>query len=313
MKILITAIGSMSAATVISSLKENNIIVYGCDIYPKEWHPLNKDLEKLYQVPKASHENYVNSLLNICDSEQINFIFPLTDVEIDVLSLHIKKFKSINTIICYPGKKAITFSRDKLNFYSFFKSSSILKVIPTFTFEDLLEKKLFSPVIAKPRKGRSSEGIFFADTLEQIQFMNITEKDYIFQPIVKGNVYTVDYIRDSFKNDFSVAREELIRTTNGAGLTVKVKEKEILALMMSEIGSQLNVIGCINAEFIFNEGIFYLIDINPRFSAGLGFSLLAGYDFTIEHLNVFLGKEITLPAFIKSGIYAKKYIDLDIS
>lgn len=308
-KILLTAIGSMSASTIVKSLKQQGIILYGCDIYHKEWHPLAKELNELFQVPKARQENYINSLLTICSNEKIDYVFPLTDVEIDVLVEYINDFDKINTVICFPGKKTIEISRDKFNLFNFFSDNEKVKVIPTY--KDIKHVKF--PIIAKPQNGRSSEGIIKIESLGDLP-KNLSQRlDYIFQPIINGSIYTVDYIRQKDGIDYSLARKELIRTSNGAGISVEIIEDKKLVNLASEIGNKLDIKGCVNMEFIHNNNDFYLMDINPRFSAGVGFSFLAGYNFPVEHLKVFMNMDIVLNIKPKKGFYAKQYIDVKLS
>jgi carbamoyl-phosphate synthase large subunit len=113
--------------------------------------------------------------------------------------------------------------------------------------------------------------------------------------MIQGDVVTVDYVRDNGGNDFLIPRIEFLRTKNGAGTTVKTFHDARLAETVSYIGAAIGVCGCINMEFICHEGDYYLIDINPRFSAGIAFSHLAGYDMVTSHFNCFTGKDI-LPA-----------------
>ena len=68
MNILITAIGSFSVSTVIQSLKSDNRFnkIYGCDIYPKEWHYISKEFEDVFLAPYVSDENhYLDFIKNI--------------------------------------------------------------------------------------------------------------------------------------------------------------------------------------------------------------------------------------------------------
>ena len=60
-------------------------------------------------------------------------------------------------------------------------------------------------------------------------------------------------------------------------------------------------------EFILHDADYYLIDINPRFSAGVAFSNFVGYDMVISHLNCFLGKEILSKIEFKEQIITKHY------
>ena len=62
-------------------------------------------------------------------------------------------------------------------------------------------------------------------------------------------------------------------------------------------------------EFIKSDNKYFLIDINPRFSAGVAFSLLAGYDMVNNHLNCFSGKDIMPGVAFKTTIMVKKYVE----
>ena len=150
------------------------------------------------------------------------------------------------------------------------------------------------PGIAKPVNGRSSEGLERLYTQQDLGRF-IGKENYIIQEMIQGDVVTVDYVRDKSGNDFLIPRTEFLRTKNGAGTTVKTFHDARLAEKVSYIGAAIGVCGCINMEFICHEGDYYLIDINPRFSAGIAFSHLAGYDMVTSHFNCFTGKDI-LPA-----------------
>jgi carbamoyl-phosphate synthase large subunit len=65
-------------------------------------------------------------------------------------------------------------------------------------------------------------------------------------------------------------------------------------------------------EFIYDGSDFYLIDINPRFSAGVAFSSMVGYDMVLAHLNCFVGKQILPPVEYKEQIVAKRYVEVKL-
>ena len=163
------------------------------------------------------------------------------------------------------------------------------------------------PTIAKPYNGRSSEGLSRISTIKELE--EISKKSgYIFQEMIEGPVFTVDYIRNSYTNkDFSIAREELLRTKNGAGTTVRMSNDILLKQLVSHIGNTIHVNGCINMEFIQSKGKYYLIDINPRFSAGVAFSRMAGYNMVLNHLNCFIAQDIQDSILYQEQIITKRY------
>ena len=308
MNCLVTAIGSFSGVAVISSLKKNKISkIVGTDIYPKTWIPSSTLVDFFYQVPIFSDETlYLNKLIEIIIVEQIEFIIPLTDPEVDFLSKNRNQIECYNVIICIPNDETISICRDKLTFYNFFKKNIKVNLIPTFEPFNYLKSFYDFPIIAKLKNGRSSEGLYIIDSEEELNNKLNKLHNYILQPLFKGEIYTVDLIRDNKRNkSFAISRKELIRTKNGAGMSVEVSYNKHLNALAEYIGRKLNINGCINIEFIFKDGKYYLMDINPRFSAGISFSIIVGYDMVINHLNCFTGNEIQKPIIYKKMTIAK--------
>jgi carbamoyl-phosphate synthase large subunit len=133
----------------------------------------------------------------------------------------------------------------------------------------------------------------------------------VLQPLLSGDIFTVDLVRDDeHDKSFAVPRKELIRTKNGAGMSVEVASNKTLAATTQYIGKKLRINGCINAEFLRADGKYCLMDINPRFSAGIAFTRLAGYDMVINHLNCFTGNPIHEPITVKTMTVAKTLTDV---
>ncbi len=168
--ILITAIGSMSAEYVIRQFSKSNKVV-GCDIYPLHWHFESKLCNKTYQVPLATDDNYIKVLLEICRNEDIDFIVPLTDLEIDILNQNRLLFAKNKVTLCMPSEKTLKIARDKLALYNFFKDDAKVSVIKTV---DKIQKtdEISFPMIAKPYNGRSSQGLFTIQNQKDIFFKN---------------------------------------------------------------------------------------------------------------------------------------------
>lgn len=313
--ILVTAIGSMSSSCVVETLAEiENVKVFGCDINKKEYLVIADKFEKFFQVPKANSSNFIQEIIKLCLSNDIKIIFPLTDLEVDILTQEREIFEQHNIVIASPDTDTVRFCRNKDLFFRKLRSISEIKLIPTYHNEEILSKDpLVFPLMAKPTTGRSSEGIFKINNLEFLNFLLNNFNDYVFQDFIIGTVYTVDIARDMRNNFFALPRKEILRTSNGAGLTVEIERNEYLSEISKLICETLNIIGCINVEFIYDGKEYYLMDINPRFSAGVGFSKLAGYDFVKECFNIFTEKNIETNVTIKEGIFGKLYSDYKIS
>ncbi|WP_278996511.1 ATP-grasp domain-containing protein [Prevotella disiens] len=308
-RILITAIGSFSADCVIRMLKKDGFYVVGTDIYPAEWHFESTLCNKVYQVPLATEgKSYIDYLLTIAKKENIKGIVPLTDIEIDIINIFRTKFEKLNITIYTQSAKTLSVARDKNKLSELFSKDDVVNV-PKFIDSESLTMDFILPAIAKPINGRSSEGISKIQNKKQLSAFK-GKANYLIQEFLEGNVCTVDYVRDSFGNDFLIPREELIRTQNGAGTTVRIFANKKINRIVSYIGNKIGVIGCVNMEFIMNDNKFYLIDINPRFSAGIAFSNLAGYDMVLNHIKAIKGLSIDKSCDFREQVLCKHYSEM---
>ncbi len=313
MNFLITAIGSMSSECVISSLKKNNNTkIIGCDIYPKDWIATSMMVDRFYQIPKSlDSESFINALIKIVRTESVDLIIPLTDPEVDVLSQNVDYFKSLNITIATMNKNIVEVVRNKYNLFERLKDK--VNFIPTYECSGI-DNNLGFPLIFKPKTGRSSEGIFKAfNRFDKNYFLNkIVKENYIVQPFLEGSIITVDFIRSEMsKRSFSVVREELLRTINGAGTTVRVVKIDEVSDICSSIGDELNINGTINFEFLEHKGKYLLMDINPRFSAGIAFSNLTGFDFVNNHVKCFIGEDIDGSIEYERKFIYKRYNEIE--
>jgi len=309
MNILISAIGSMASEAVISSLRKiEGARLIGCDIYDREWVYPSTLVDVFYQVPVAVSPDYIDELLAICLREDVRYVLPLTDPEVDVLSIHRNAFEEKGITLCISSDHVIRTCRNKKSFFEFLSGVEDLKLLPTYTF-DSLPDVLKGPVIAKPRIGRSSEEVIIIEERNQIESMIRDTDKCIFQPFLKGMVVTADIVRDSYGNFFFISREELLRTKNGAGITVRLLNDNRMTKSIGAIVTRLRFLGCVNVEFLYDGVSYYLMDINPRFSAGIAFSQMAGYDFVGNHLKVFLGGRIAPGVTYDSKVMSKRYVE----
>lgn len=314
MNVLVTAIGSMSALEVVARLSAMpQARVFGCDIYPASWLSAATHIKGFVQVPRAAEApTYIQTLLEFCQERQITFVIPLTDPEVDVLSEHRQSFERCGVVLCISSQRSVSLCRDKLQVHEFFEHDEKITPIRTRPLAAWAELACAFPLIAKPRRGRSSEGVFnIADSKALGACLSHPSADeLIVQPLLDGAVYVVDVLRDAAaERAVAVGRRELLRTSNGAGLTVALCPDPELTEAALHAARRLGVNGCINLEFIRCAKTYRLMDINPRFSAGVVFSRLAGYDMVSNTLRLFSGQAIEGAVAYGSNIITRHYVE----
>ena len=224
--VIVTAIGSFSADIVIKKCRENGIRVIGCDVYPREWIADAGNVEVFYQVPYATDtDHYIGTMMSVCRKEGAEAVIPLTDAEIDVFNLQRNEFSEINVTLCMSDKACIGLCRDKMELYRYLEKHMEGTVIPTLRLGDADPDEIRYPAVCKPYNGRSSQGLKIVGSRREMEgFLGETDPaDYIVQPMIKGNVVTVDVVRSPEQGTCAaICRRELLRTPNGAGTSVLV-------------------------------------------------------------------------------------------
>lgn len=315
MNVLVTAIGSMSADCVISSLRSMGVShVSGSNSLPRDFTPAASLVDSFHLVPAASETNaYRTRLLDICLDEGISHLIVLTDVEIDALLEVREDLLAGGTTLCIPSSEAIKVCRDKMLLHDTFREDTRINVIPTVKASSITRPEdVRFPLLAKPRAGRSSEGLLRFDTRSDLEAnQQRLDDDYILQPALAGSIFVVDIVRHGATGRMAtMAREELLRTANGAGLTVRMHPRGEINEMAMHFAEELSLNGCINIEFIVSDSHIWLMDANPRFSAGVAFSRMAGYDMVKNHLRCFSGAGIEVAVSPSACVYGKHYVEM---
>lgn len=289
--VLITAIGSFSADIAIKTAKQMGWRVVGCDIYPKEYIADAANVHVFYQAPLAKEEtNYVQFLVKTIQKEKVDYLVPLTDYEIDVLNRHRMEIEKAGAVLCISGQETIAICRNKGKLYNILKEKGFEYLIPTYFLEEL-PQKLQYPLVCKPVNGRSSQGLHYFDDPESFNAFRqkADQKTYLVQPKVAGAIITADVVRDpDCRKVVVIPRKELLRTLNGAGTSVYVFHDEIITAICSQLAEILDIRGCVNFEFIQSEeGTYYFLECNPRFSGGIEFSCMVAYQCVRNHFACF--------------------------
>ena len=324
--ILVTAIGSFSAVTVIESLKKDGYRVAGCDIYPAEWVANSQIVDVFYKAPYATNRPaYEEFVKTVCKEEEVAYIMPLTDVEIDLFRAWTTAAEDTGAVVCMSERRMLDIIRDKKVLEEYLTPMEICDTIPGILLSDVVSEanlKPDYPLVIKPIDGRSSQGLHIVKNAKEMEFVTALCGDdlshYLVQPKISGPIITVDVVRNPETEEcVCIPRRELLRTPNGAGTSVYVFKNAHLERQCNAIAKALDIRGCVNFEFVEEQeptepngtGKWRFLECNPRFSGGLAFSAVAGYEMVRNHLNCFKGIGLEPEGEIRDQYVARRYTE----
>ena len=323
-KVLITATGAVATDITIKSLKRMGFSIVGCNMYPKEWVVESCEVDVFYKIPPVSDDsNWLNTIKEICIKENINFLLPMIDYEIDLLNKNREWFEKHNVVLCISPETTIDLIRNKKHFQDFVAlECPNIKSIPTKFVKEIEKLDWKYPVVCKPYNGRSSQGLMYIHNDQEWQeFISTADiNKYIVEPFIKGPLVMVEVVRQNNPvKSVAMSRREILSTPNGCALTVYVFKDEQLEERTKDLANKLNIIGDVNFEYILDEnGEYHLVECNPRFSAGCEFACIGGYDCIENHMKCFMNKNIEEYHFKHTMVIARKYeevltaVDIDV-
>ena len=252
--------------------------------------------DKAYIVPKITDETYIPTLLDICRVENIAAIATFIDPEIEILAKNRSVFEKKGIKVLVPYFETAKLCFDKYEMYKHL----IAHNVPTIpTYGDLEEfyaayqkKQIDFPVFVKPRTGSGSVGARKIGTLNELKEAMEGDPSLIIQRCMTGTDLDADVYVDLKSNKVvSVfSKKKLSTTIGGANKTISFKDEQLVELI-KKVADGLQLYGPNDMDFFYENGTYYLSEINPRFGGAYLHAYGAGVDFIKLILNNLKGIE----------------------
>lgn len=292
-------------------LKEHNLYSWRSlshEFSRKHTIPLNKNIIENIDIYQAERGEVVKKIIDFANEKNIDIIFPIYN---DML------FPYIYKILGFTEKQKDILSSKEI--YTELARSVNIPVPRTYT--DI--KKAEYPIIAKPTNGTGSIGVkvlkdysdyFFFASGEDVQYNELGEY-YIFQDFIDGmTVSCAGRIVDKeilFDCSYTIESSELpYRAETGFLFMPGLDTDDILKEYIARLTGELELDNCAwMADFIFSNGMFYLVDFSPRLSVSAQVIIKhgAGIDYNKLVLDSLLYKSKTPVTLNKCVVY--RYFD----
>lgn len=236
-----------------------------------------------YLVPRIDDPGYLDTILSICRKEKIDAVTTLIDPEIALLAQNRERFEQIGVEVLAPYAETAGLCFDK------FKMSQFLAAhgIPTpDTWGDYASAmtavaagELAFPVFVKPRTGSGSVGARKVHDADTLKALCQADPSLIIQRLMTGDLDADVYIDTiSHRAVSAFSKRKLETKLGGASKTVSFKDEALFAFIQ-QITQLLKFNGPVDMDFFFQDGVYYLSEINPRFGGAYLHAYGAGVDF----------------------------------
>lgn len=236
--------------------------------------------DKQYLVPQINDPSYLNTILDICKNEKIDAVTTFIDPEIEILAENRDRFTELGVEVLAPDEYTAKLCINKYLMYKHLTQNGIPTVRTWGTLKEFEQAAHGFPVFVKPRMGSGSVGARKINSSEELELAMADDPSLIIQEYMDCLDLDADVYIDTVSHEAVAAfsKRKIETRIGGASKTVSFKDDRLFAFIR-QICKVLKFNGPVDMDFFYNDGQYYLSEVNPRFGGAYLHAYGAGIDF----------------------------------
>ncbi len=241
-------------------------------------------------VPRIRDDAYIPSLLRYCEEHRIDALIPTIDTDLLLLAQNKASFQAIGTTVIVSDADKVAICRDKRLTSAYFESVGLSAPTPV---DDYREYAAGFPAFIKPKDGSSSIFAYKVDNAQELETYARQVPDYIIQPYIDGEEYTVDIFCDFEGNPIYITPRIRLVVRAGEVLKTRIAQDRTIIEEIQQLIRVYKPCGAITVQLIREKatGKDYYIEINPRYGGGAPLTMKAGANSAIALLKLLCGEQ----------------------
>lgn len=319
--VLITCAGGKFMYDFMACLRAvEGMYIIGADADPEAQGQLIAD--KFYTIPMASQDPkaFVEAVSKIIKENDIDLFIPSADEEVSVSAEHYDHFtKELGTRLAFGNPDAVMHVTDKYNLLKTLSENGLYdgdfyKIQNRDELEDGLAKLNYSntKIIAKPRLGRGSRGVFLFDDavkdfypflehrfcgsgnrdvfFSEMKQRGLPVEDLVLMPYYDGAFYDVDMVaKDGELQDICIRLRQLKNQFSPTSTGHKICMKPEVIEYAAKVCKAVKADGVFDIDVIETPETMVAIDAAFRFSGSVGASRVAGHNMPAQLVRSVMG------------------------
>jgi carbamoyl-phosphate synthase large subunit len=211
-------------------------------------------------VPRIDDDEYVPTLLALCDEHAVGAVIPLTDLDLEVLA-RARRDRGLPAFVPDPEITRATF--DKYEAHLLLQSHGLPSPPTVLPGEPVPGY----PVMVKPRQGSGARSIHRADDARAAEFfVGYVEEPTMVQKLMDGPEFSIDCLSDLDGRCLNAIPRTMLESRGGESIKGTVIADDELIELGRRVVETLGVRGpCTVQVFRDSEAGIGITDVNTRF------------------------------------------------
>lgn len=310
--VLVTSVGAIVGYGIVRALRRSSLPVniVGMDIYSDAVGQFWSD-DFLIAKP-AADEGYLSFLLDEIKARDVDLVFFGNEAEMNKVNADRKSLGCYSDKFVLNREEVMSVASDKWATYQFLMDHGLQDIAIPSSLDvgfDAAREMYGLPFIVKPRCECSSKGIMAISNAASYTDYRRHRSDFMVQKLIGDDEHEFTVAVFGTGDGGHAGSISLRRRLSNDGSTSKAwtVDDSMLDECVDRLTMRLKPLGPTNYQFRFENGRYYLLEINPRISASTSIRAQFGYNEPELCMEYFLKGETVRPE-VKRGS-AFRFVD----
>lgn len=309
LNVAVTSAGSSPAVAVIKALRKQEDITM--HITALDMNAASSGMylaDSCFTIPPSHKPGFIESVIKLCRKHGIQCLIPIIDEELFVFADNKNFFDRSGIKLIVNNKDTIRLAKNKYLTQKFCIQEGILAPKAVIPADIDKAKKLDYPLIMKPQDGRGSADVVRINDKNELSFYKRHFQGSIIQQFIEGKEYTIDIVASCAGEILQAVPRERIAVKAGMSYKGRTTKDSKLIDYGKAVAKKFRIDGPANIQCIVNKNGIYLIEVNPKFSAGLPLTVASGVNIPLILIKLAFNLSVEKNEFkFKDGIYMFRF------
>jgi carbamoyl-phosphate synthase large subunit len=296
LRVLVTGAGGPAGVNFLRMVTRPGVTWFAADIDPVAFGLYLVPADQRVLLPRGDDPAFAETMLELCRDLAVDVVVPTVDSELLPLAGRQAELAGHGVRLLSPSSETLEVTLDKWRLVQLCRD--LVRVPASLlwtgaeTLDDLHRAGIGWPLIAKPRRGSGSTGVYVMTSYDELARLP-TDGSQLLQELLPGEEFSVDVLVRSDHVVVAAVPRTRDRIDSGVAIAGRTVHDEELIAAATAVAGAIGLVGIGNVQFRRAvDGTPGLLEVNPRVPGTLTLTAAAGVDMCSLALADVLGEPV---------------------